>query len=232
MGDVDDAPPSALPRRRILTFPRRSGGIPAASRRSRGIHDSNKAGDAGRVHGAGAVPEGAAGADRGGQEAEGARPAHPAFGAFGLARPLWPASSHGDEGRLVETVGAALRSPDDMAAHLVRLRPNDVLFSTRSMPYPPRGGGALLRDGGRHRDDRGEGLRRDDEASGREVEGEGMKTVRLPPFTSSGPRPSSALCRPRSGHGSPDPCPGAVQPGGTQGDRPAGSGQQRYGPRR
>ena len=31
-------------------------------------------------------------------------------------------------GNLIETVGAAVRNPDDMAAHLLRLKPNDVFF--------------------------------------------------------------------------------------------------------
>ena len=48
----------------------------------------------------------------------------PGLGKTTLARII--ASETG--GHLIETVGAAVRSPDDMAAHLLRLKPNDVFF--------------------------------------------------------------------------------------------------------
>jgi Holliday junction DNA helicase RuvB len=48
----------------------------------------------------------------------------PGLGKTTLARII--ASESG--GRLVETVGAAVRNPDDMAAHLLRLEPHDVFF--------------------------------------------------------------------------------------------------------
>ena len=43
-------------------------------------------------------------------------------------------------GRLVETVGAALRSPDDMAAQLVRIKPHDVLFLDETVAPQPHDG--------------------------------------------------------------------------------------------
>src|ERR1035437_4248415 len=48
----------------------------------------------------------------------------PGLGKTTLARIV----AHEMGGRLMETVGAALRSTDDMTAHILRLRPNDVLF--------------------------------------------------------------------------------------------------------
>jgi len=48
----------------------------------------------------------------------------PGLGKTTLARIV----AHETGGRLVETVGAAVRNPDDMTAHLLRLKPHDVFF--------------------------------------------------------------------------------------------------------
>lgn len=87
-------------------------------------------------------------------------------------------------GRLIETVGAALRSPDDMAAHLIRLKPNDVLFLDEIHAVPRHVEEVLysaMEDGTVTTEEKGydEMLKQ----LGVKSKEKSTKTIKLPPFT-------------------------------------------------
>lgn len=117
----------------------------------------------------------------------------PGLGKTTLARIV----AHEMGGRLVETVGAALRSPDDMVAHLIRLRANDVLFIDEIHAVPRHVEEVLypaMEDGIVTAEERGcdELLKQ----LGMKSKEKTTRTQRLPPFTLVGATTLLGLCSP------------------------------------
>jgi Holliday junction DNA helicase RuvB len=88
------------------------------------------------------------------------------------------------KGRLIEMVGAALRSPDDMVSHLIRIKPHDVLFLDEIHAVPRHVEEVLysaMEDGTCTTEEKGydEMLKQ----LGVKSKEKAVKTVKLPPFT-------------------------------------------------